>query len=311
MKRIFVPAACLLGILLLVPNSIFAVGVPFFSVSVEEGKAIAAREDKLLFVSFTASWCMPCQWLERNTFQDYNLSRFVERNVVSVKLDVDDFQGFKEKEAYEIEQLPSFLIFNTSGQLLTKVEKTLSANELLDLLQKYNTPRYKFESDLAISPAAGALSTGMAHLNKPTLGAAQDQLAPEKIYMPVPEPTILAGASTRPNYANQHHYVSSSYNQENTYSSTPDIVQPKSQIKEFYGVQVGIFSNYENAIPFITKLEGKVNTKADLFRNDHDYQKTIFKVVVGKFESEEQAIRFQKALAVKGFKGNVKNLSEL
>lgn len=268
---------------------------------------MAMQEDKLLFVHFTASWCMPCQWLEHNTFQDYNLTRFVRQNVVSIQLDVDDYQGFQEKEAYQITQLPSFLIFNSSGQLLERVEKTMSANDLLTLLRKYQGADYH--------ASTGVPTSGFDHLNKPGLSPAQkmptvtasgaEKYTASLGNTPPPSESIHDYQPTR-----LHNPAGRSSSQEKP-STTGIRDDEPNRGETYYGVQVAIFSNYNNAVPFVTKLEGRISERVDIFVNDEDYYKPIYKVVVGKYRNENQANAESQKLKLQGYRCQVLDLSKL
>lgn len=289
-----------------VPMAGNCAGIPFFTASIEEGKAMAVQEDKLLFVHFTASWCMPCQWLEHNTFQDYNLTRYVRQNVVSIQLDVDDYQGFQEKEAYQITQLPSFLIFNSSGQLLERVEKTLSANELLTLLRKYQGAGYH--------ASAGVPSSGFDHLNKPSLSPARKM--PTATASGAEKYTASLGNTPPPSESIQDYQPP---RLQASPAKTPAQGSPASSNSRtnepagdtYYGVQVAIFSSYNNAVPFVTRLEGRISERVDIFVNDEDYYKPIYKVVVGKYLDQNQAKTESQKLEQQGYRCQVLDLSKL
>lgn len=306
MKRILFPVAMLLISFFVVPMAGTCAGIPFFNASIEEGKAMAVQEDKLLFVHFTASWCMPCQWLENNTFQDYNLTRFVRQSVVSIQLDVDEYRGFQEKEAYQITQLPSFLIFNSSGQLLERVEKTLSANDLLTLLRKYQGAGYHASADVP--------SSGFDYLHKPSLSPAQkmptattsgtERYTASLENTPPPSESIQGYQPTRLHSPSTRTAV----------QGTP--ASPSSQTNEpeentHYGVQIAVFSNYNNAVPFVTRLEGRISERVDIFVNDEDYYKPIYKVVVGKYLNQNQADAESQKLEQQGYRCQVLDLSKL
>jgi len=306
MKRILLPVVMLLTSFFVVPMAGICAGIPFFTASIEEGKAMAMQEDKLLFVHFTASWCMPCQWLERNTFQDYNLTRFVRQNVVSIQLDVDDYQGFQEKEAYQIKQLPSFLIFNSSGQLLQRVEQTMSANDLLTLLRKYQGAGYH--------ASTGVPSSGFDHLNKPSLSPASRM--PTATASGTEKYTASLGHTPPPSEPIRD-YQPTRLQSPPSRATTPETsAKPNSRDTEaagktYYGVQVAIFSNYNNAVPFVTQLEGRITERVDIFVNDEDYYKPIYKVVVGKYLNENQANAELQKLKQQGYRCEVLDLSKL
>jgi len=55
----------------------------------------AMREDKPLVLDFMASWCLPCQRMEMETFADPDVAKLLEQ-VVFVKVDTDDHPDLAE-----------------------------------------------------------------------------------------------------------------------------------------------------------------------------------------------------------------------
>ena len=94
--------------------------VNFVSGSLSDIQRIAASEDKPYLIHFTAEWCMPCQWMEKNTYTDPELANYINTNYIPYKVDIDDAEGFKYKEQFSILLLPSVLIFNSRGELLDR-----------------------------------------------------------------------------------------------------------------------------------------------------------------------------------------------
>lgn len=100
-------------------------------------KKKAANLNKPFFVDFTASWCMPCRWMDETTFSDPTLTEFVNKNYLAVKVDVDDFDGYAYKQQYNIKMLPSIMIFSPEGEVVARYQESMSPSKLLEELQKY------------------------------------------------------------------------------------------------------------------------------------------------------------------------------
>ena len=115
-------------------------GIEFFQGSFTSAKLKASEEGKLFFLDFTASWCTPCKWMEETTFTDPTLAAYVKENYVALQVDIDDFDGYNLKLKYNIQILPSLLVFNSSGLLLGQYQESLSPSNMLAILQQYDQP---------------------------------------------------------------------------------------------------------------------------------------------------------------------------
>jgi thiol-disulfide isomerase/thioredoxin len=103
----------------------------------------AKDEGKLIFIDFYASWCSPCQFMDESTFNDDNLALYMNRNWVSYKVDVEDFEGYNLKQQFGVKMLPTLLVLNAQGTVLARLEETVTPTKMLDFLKKYDTPKNK------------------------------------------------------------------------------------------------------------------------------------------------------------------------
>ncbi len=108
--------------------------IDFTNEAFEQAKNRASKEGKLFFVDFYANWCTPCKWMENTTFKDKEVIKTLNNNYVSIKVDIDTKEGFQVKEKYQISVLPTLLIFNSDGELVERVQETLSRSKMMNLL---------------------------------------------------------------------------------------------------------------------------------------------------------------------------------
>ena len=84
MKRII-----LLGISLLTYCSVFAQGVKFDTISLDQALARAQAEGKFVFVDVTASWCEPCQLMFEEVLSKKEVGEFCNKQFVCIQIDIN------------------------------------------------------------------------------------------------------------------------------------------------------------------------------------------------------------------------------
>ena len=99
----------------------------------------AILENKQMIIGFGAKWCMPCKLMEETTYKDKAVQQYIEEHYVMLKIDVDDFDGFNLKQHYEVNLLPTFLVFDQHGKIKARYEESFSAKELLNVLVQNNS----------------------------------------------------------------------------------------------------------------------------------------------------------------------------
>jgi len=107
------------------------------SAQFKELKWRAVEEDKLLIVRFTATWCMPCKVMEKNVYANPEVKGYMDQHFLSMKLDSDSFDGINMKQMYDVQMIPSFLIFKSNGELVGHHKKSISATAMLDILKDH------------------------------------------------------------------------------------------------------------------------------------------------------------------------------
>ena len=113
--------------------------VNFLNSNIEDAKHSASTEGKLVFVNFYARWCTPCNWMDETTFKDKTVVELLNNNFIAVKMNIDEEEGFEMKKQYEIRYLPTVLILNSKGQVVDRIEETLTSADLVQLLDRQNS----------------------------------------------------------------------------------------------------------------------------------------------------------------------------
>ena len=129
-----------IGFLLLMVSFAQAKESPFRSTSFEEAEKLAKKENKPLLVDFYASWCGPCKWMDETTFSDESIKTILNDDYISIKVNIDDFDGFELKSKYEVRYLPTIIIFK-NGRVVERIEETLGVSKLTSLLTQHKNSK--------------------------------------------------------------------------------------------------------------------------------------------------------------------------
>ncbi len=90
----------------------------------------AKRDNKPVFLYFTASWCGPCQKLKSDTWADVNVANYLGGHYVPVKIDVD--ADSDTARAYRVEAMPTFLVINSKdGKIVKQSVGFMPADEFI------------------------------------------------------------------------------------------------------------------------------------------------------------------------------------
>ncbi len=134
-------------IFLFVSQLVFAQNkVHFYNDNFRKAVAIAKIEGKSVFVDTWATWCIPCKKQEK-VFHDPRVIRYLNKNFINLRINMDSEHGKKMNLEYEVVFLPTLLVLDEEGEVRDKTENYMGANELLSFLkyskdkkaQKYST----------------------------------------------------------------------------------------------------------------------------------------------------------------------------
>ncbi|MBW6480272.1 MAG: thioredoxin family protein [Bacteroidales bacterium] len=98
-----------------------------------EALELAKKENKLVFLNISASWCGPCKMLKARTFTNADVGQFYNNNFINVAVDGEIGEGITLAQKYAIKGYPSLLFVDGNGNLVAKTAGFHTPGKIIDL----------------------------------------------------------------------------------------------------------------------------------------------------------------------------------
>lgn len=139
--------------------------IHFRNLDVKSAIELAKQENKYVFVDTYASWCGPCKVMDR-VFEEPAVADYFNSHFINVKIDMEGPYGDQMLYDYEVVWLPTLLIFDSNGNLLSKMEQLLSSQELIEAAENVRS---------GYNSAVTSSSLSNSPFSSPSTGTAEDQ----------------------------------------------------------------------------------------------------------------------------------------
>ena len=281
MKKILIALLALVTITISIAWTTTTV-VKFSNSDWDISKEKAIKESKLYFVDFDASYCATCRNMDQSTYMDPILAKYMQDNVVALRLDVQDFDGVMWSQQYEVEALPTMLVFDNDGKLVKRLVGYQSASDLLKEFKAAQVEKTVTKTNISIAPAVA------------------DQ--------PMVKPNSTAKTSTTT--TNQNNSYINNYLEPAPSPSGLGLyeIAVRKQASKGYSVQVGVYSSYETVLEQAESMRQLFKNKTIIHIDEVD-GKVVYKLMLGSFDSRRDAMLFRRTLREKNRDGLVKDMS--
>lgn len=110
--------------------------IQFSAQSYKQVLASAKANHKKVFVDAYATWCAPCTELRKTTFKEAKTAAYFNENFVSISIDVEKGDGVELAKIWQIEGLPTLLILDENGNILTNHTGYVDGEGLLEFAKE-------------------------------------------------------------------------------------------------------------------------------------------------------------------------------
>ncbi|HEX9512828.1 MAG TPA: thioredoxin fold domain-containing protein [Puia sp.] len=111
----------------------------------QEVQAKAKAENKYIFVDCLATWCRPCEFMDKDVYPSETVGAYLNDKFISVKVQMDTAKGDNEQvkswyadahnimQQYKITAFPSFLFFSPDGRIVHRDQGYIKADDFITL----------------------------------------------------------------------------------------------------------------------------------------------------------------------------------
>lgn len=96
----------------------------------------AVGADKLIFIDFYTTWCLPCKMMEEDVFTDKAVFPYFNDKFVNLKVDAEKENGPNLALLYNVIVFPTLLFLDGDGKVLVRQEGAVSQSKLKALAEE-------------------------------------------------------------------------------------------------------------------------------------------------------------------------------
>jgi len=93
----------------------------------------AEQEDKLVFIDFYTTWCLPCKLMDEDVYSDEDLGDFFNENFINFKVNGERGHGVNLVAIFEVTSYPTLLFLNSKGRIMERKNGAAYHSELRNL----------------------------------------------------------------------------------------------------------------------------------------------------------------------------------
>jgi len=127
----------ILAIVLCTSISMNAQSTNFYSGSFDSMQKRAEVSNKPYIVYFTASWCLPCQKMEIESFKNSEVASLLNSKFMSIKMNEGEEISKELAAEYNVGGYPTFIIFDSMGEPMGRIDGYQTKDRFCTELKSY------------------------------------------------------------------------------------------------------------------------------------------------------------------------------
>ncbi len=109
--------------------------------SYEDGVSAAKNDSKKLMITFYADWCSYCKVMDRDTFKDNEIVKYINEYFIPVRVN-SDTDG-KTAKAFRVRGLPDTWFMSEDQEVIGHQKGFIPPERMIEMLKYINTNSYK------------------------------------------------------------------------------------------------------------------------------------------------------------------------
>lgn len=95
----------------------------------------AKAENKLVFLDFYTTWCLPCRVMDEEVFSLASTGNKMDKNFISYKINAEKGNGPTLATVFNVHAYPTLLFLDSDGNVLERKDGSLSNSKFLSLAE--------------------------------------------------------------------------------------------------------------------------------------------------------------------------------
>lgn len=224
----------------------------FWETSLTAAKNRAKTTQQPYLIVFESPDCLPCQWMDDQTFDNAQVAGFIQQNLIAVKVNIRTEEGKLLTKKHRLTQLPTMIVFDENDIEKGRLDEPVNARGMLDFMRQYgiksNAPR---PTGNTVNPSNYQAETVTALVPQESPATPTFERPVRKVNSPSPGGTfsVQIGAFGTKTAAYE---VMGRLNDK--YSTAATIYPGYTNGKNWYKVSIGVFHSRQEANDFKLKM---------------------------------------------------------